>query len=64
MARRLHADGDLDETDLDLIDIASEARNRAAHGYRLEPRKPLEPKLLNLARTLAGKAKGAAASAQ
>lgn len=64
MARRLRTDGDLDETDLDLIHIASQARNRAAHGYRLEPRKPLEPELINLARTLAGKAKGAAAAVQ
>jgi REase_AHJR-like len=62
MARRLRADGDLDDTDLDLIYIASQVRNRAAHGYRLEPRRALEPELLNLARTLAGKAKGAAAS--
>jgi REase_AHJR-like len=64
MARRLCADGDLEETDLGLIDIASQARNRAAHGYRLEPRKPLEPELLNLARTLARKAKGDSASVE
>jgi REase_AHJR-like protein len=64
MARRLYAEGELDEAELDLINIASQARNRAAHGYKLEPRKPLEPELLNLARALAGKAKDAAVSAE
>jgi len=62
MARRLLADGDLDEADLDLITTASQARDRSAHGYRLEPRQPLQPELIDLAKTLAGKAKTVAAS--
>lgn len=62
MARRLYADGELDDADLDLITIASQVRNRSAHGYRLEPRAPLERELLDLAKTLAGKAKHVAVS--
>jgi REase_AHJR-like protein len=58
MARRLQAEGGLDEPDVDLISVASQARNRAAHGYKLEPRKPLEPDLFDLVRRLAEKAKG------
>jgi REase_AHJR-like len=62
MARRLYADGDLDDADLDLLIIASEARNRSAHGYRLKPRQPLQADLFDLAKTLARKAKQAAVS--
>jgi hypothetical protein len=62
MARRLYADGDLDDADLDLLTIASEARNRSAHGYRLKTRQAVRSELLDLAKTLARKAKNAAVS--
>jgi hypothetical protein len=57
MARRLYPDVDLDDADLDLLTIASEARNPSAHGYRLKPRQPLQTDLFDLAKTLARKAK-------
>ena len=62
MARRLYADGALDDSDLDLLTIAYEARNRSAHGYRLEPRQPLQIELLDLARSLTRRAKDVAVS--
>jgi len=57
MARRLHSQGDLSDDDLALLSNAIQARNLSVHGYRLDPRRPIQAKVLRLAKTLARKAK-------
>jgi hypothetical protein len=57
MARRLHSEGDLSDEDLKLLNEATQARNISAHGYRLEPRRPIQSRLLKLTKRLARKAK-------
>jgi len=57
MARRLHGEGDLRDDDLSLINDATQARNVSVHGYRLNPRRPIQSKLFKLAKNLARKAK-------
>jgi hypothetical protein len=57
MARRLHSEGDLSDDDLSLLNDATQARNVSVHGYRLDPRRPIQSRLLRLAKRLARKAK-------
>jgi hypothetical protein len=64
MARRLHSEGDLSDDELSLLNDATQARNLSAHGYRLDPRRPIQTRLLRLARKLARKAKEEEAPAQ
>jgi uncharacterized protein YutE (UPF0331/DUF86 family) len=57
MARRLHSEGDLSDDDLSMLNDATQARNISVHGYRLDPRRPIQSRLLRLAKRLARKAK-------
>jgi hypothetical protein len=63
MARSLMSLGELSEEDVSLINEAAQMRNTSVHGYRLEPRGPLSPEMIKLARSLAEKAQSEAVSA-